>query len=156
MAKRFPWKDVPGYVVAQLVGGLLAGLALWGIARGVSGFDVTGNLAANGFGDHSPGGYTLGAVLAAEAILTAFFLYVILGVTDDRAPVGFAPLAIGLSLTLIHLIAIPISTEGMVKPSCPSPNPTAESDPPTAITRTGPNRRTSVSPDIRPTSMASE
>ncbi|GAB3433725.1 aquaporin Z [Phycicoccus ginsengisoli] len=109
VARRFPWRDVPGYVVAQLVGGLLAGLALWGIARGVSGFEVTGHLAANGYGEHSPGGYTLVAVLCAEAILTAFFLYVILGVTDQRAPVGFAPLAIGLSLTLIHLVAIPIS-----------------------------------------------
>lgn len=109
VARRFPWRDVPAYVAAQLVGGLLAGLALWGIARGVSGFEVTGHLAANGYGDHSPGGYTLVAVLCAEAILTAFFLYVILGVTDERAPVGFAPLAIGLALTLTHLISIPIS-----------------------------------------------
>jgi len=109
VAKRFPWRDVPGYVVAQVVGGLLAGLALWGIARGTRGFDPTGNLAANGYGEHSPGGYTLMAVLCAEAILTAFFLYVILGATDDRAPVGFAPLAIGLALTLIHLISIPVS-----------------------------------------------
>jgi aquaporin Z len=109
VAKRFPWKDVPGYVVAQLVGGLLAGAGLWGIARGAAGFDPTGNLAANGYGEHSPGGYTLVAVLCAEAILTAFFLYVILGATDDRAPLGFAPIAIGLSLTVIHLIAIPIS-----------------------------------------------
>jgi aquaporin Z len=109
VAKRFPWRDVPAYVVAQVLGGLLAGLALWGVARGVSGFKVTGNLAANGYGEHSPGGYTLVAVLVAEAILTAFFLYVILGSTDDRAPVGFAPIAIGLGLTLIHLISIPIS-----------------------------------------------
>jgi aquaporin Z len=109
VAKRFPWRDVPAYVGSQVVGGLLAGLALWGIARGGSGFDATGNMAANGYGDHSPGGYTLVAVLCAEAILTAFFLYVILGATDDRAPTGFAPLAIGLSLTLIHLVAIPIS-----------------------------------------------
>ena len=109
VAKRFPWRDVPGYIAAQVVGGLLAGLALWGIARGVKGFDATGNLAANGYGDHSPGGYTLVAVLCAEAILTAFFLYVILGATDDRAPLGFAPIAIGFALTLIHLISIPIS-----------------------------------------------
>ncbi|KRE57041.1 aquaporin Z [Phycicoccus sp. Soil748] len=109
VAKRFPWRDVPAYVVSQVLGGLLAGLALWGIARGVRGFDVTGNLAANGYGDHSPGGYTLVAVLVAEAILTAFFLYIILGATDDRAPVGFAPIAIGLGLTLIHLVSIPIS-----------------------------------------------
>jgi aquaporin Z len=109
VARRFPWRDVPAYVVAQVLGGLLAGLALWGIARGVRGFEVSGNLAANGYGDHSPGGYTLVAVLVAEAILTAFFLYIILGATDDRAPVGFAPIAIGLGLTLIHLISIPIS-----------------------------------------------
>jgi aquaporin Z len=100
---------VPTYVVSQVVGGLLAGLALWAIASGVSGFDATGNMAANGYGDHSPGGYTLVAVLCAEAILTAFFLYVILGATDDRAPTGFAPIAIGLSLTLNHHVAIPIS-----------------------------------------------
>ena len=91
VAKRFPWKDVPAYVVSQVLGGLLAGLALWGIARGVSGFDATGNLAANGYGEHSPGGYTLVAVLCAEAILTAFFLYVILGATDDRAPDRLRP-----------------------------------------------------------------
>jgi aquaporin Z len=109
VARRFPWRDVPAYVVAQVLGGLLAGLALWGIARGVRGFEVTGNLAANGYGDHSPGGYTLVAVLVAEAILTAFFLYIILGATDDKAPVGFAPLAIGLGLTFIHLVSIPIS-----------------------------------------------
>lgn len=109
VARRFPWRDVPGYVAAQVVGGLLAGLALWAIASGVPGFDVTGHLAANGYGDHSPGGYTLMAVLCAEAILTAFFLYVILGATDDRAPLGFAPIAIGFGLTLIHLVSIPIS-----------------------------------------------
>jgi aquaporin Z len=109
VANRFPWRDVPAYVGAQLVGGLVAGLALWGVARGRPGFTATGHLAANGYGEHSPGGYTLTAVLCAEAILTAFFLYVILGSTDDRAPVGFAPIAIGLSLTLIHLVSIPIS-----------------------------------------------
>ena len=109
VARRFPWRDVPAYVVAQVIGGLVAGLALWEIARGASDFAATGNMAANGYGDHSPGGYTLVAVLCAEAILTAFFLYVILGATDDRAPTGFAPIAIGLALTLIHLISIPIS-----------------------------------------------
>lgn len=108
-AGRFDWKDVPAYVAAQVVGGLVAGGALFGIARGQEGWTATGNMAANGFGDHSPGGYTLVAVLIAEAILTAMFLYVILGVTDSRAPAGFAPLAIGLALTLIHLISIPIS-----------------------------------------------
>lgn len=109
VAKRFPWRDVPGYVISQVVAGLLAGLALWGVARGTKGFDATGNLAANGYGDHSPGGYTLMAVLCAEAILTAFFVYVILGATDNRAPMGFAPIAIGFALTLCHLVAIPIS-----------------------------------------------
>jgi aquaporin Z len=109
VAKRFPWRDVPAYLAAQVAGGLLAGLALWGIARGKSGFTATGHLAANGYGEHSPGGYTLMAVLCAEAILTAFFLYVFLGATDDRAPLGFAPIAIGFALTLIHLISIPIS-----------------------------------------------
>lgn len=108
-AGRFDWKDVPAYIGAQVVGGLAAGGALWGIARGRDGFEATGNLAANGYGDHSPGGYTLMAVLVAEVLLTAFFLYVILGATDSRAPAGFAPLAIGLALTLIHLISIPIS-----------------------------------------------
>jgi aquaporin Z len=109
IAQRFPWKDVPAYVVTQVVAGLLAGLALWGIAAGKPGFTATGNLAANGYGAHSPGGYSLIAVLSAEALLTAFFLYIILGATDERAPVGFAPLAIGLGLTLIHLVSIPIS-----------------------------------------------
>ena len=109
VAKRFEWKDVPAYVATQVAGGLLAGLAIWGIASGRPGFEATGNLAANGFGDHSPGGYSLVAVLAAEVLLTAVFLYVILGATDTRAPQGFAPIAIGLCLTLIHLISIPIS-----------------------------------------------
>ncbi|WP_270886332.1 aquaporin Z [Pedococcus sp. 5OH_020] len=109
VARRFPWRDVPGYVVAQVVGGLLAGLALWAIASGVPGFSATGHLAANGYGEHSPAGYTLVAVLCAEVILTAFFVYIILGSTDDRAPLGFAPIAIGLGLTLIHLVSIPIS-----------------------------------------------
>ncbi|WP_427383686.1 aquaporin Z [Janibacter sp. G56] len=109
VAKRFAWKDVPAYIATQVVAGLVAGAALLVIAAGKDGFEATGNFAANGYGDNSPGGYTLAAVLIAEAILTAFFLYVILGSTDGRAPVGFAPIAIGLSLTLIHLISIPIS-----------------------------------------------
>ena len=93
VARRFEWKDVPGYVVAQVVGGLLAGGALWGIARGQAGFVATGHLAANGYGTHSPGGYSLTAVLFAEILLTAVFLYVILGVTDSRAPNGWEPSA---------------------------------------------------------------
>src|SRR5688572_10931509 len=109
VAKRFEWRDVPAYVITQVAGGLVAGLALWGIARGRPGFTATGNMAANGYGEHSPGRYGLVAVFVAEALLTAVFVYVILGVTDTRAPVGFAPIAIGLALTLIHLVSIPIS-----------------------------------------------
>lgn len=107
--KRFDWKDVPAYVVTQVVAGLIAGGVLFAVASGKDGFDAGANFAANGYGEFSPGGYTLVAVLLAEVVLTAFFLYVILGATDERAPVGFAPIAIGLSLTLIHLISIPIS-----------------------------------------------
>ncbi|AUH69705.1 MULTISPECIES: aquaporin Z [Gordonia] len=106
---RLPWRDVPGYWISQLVGGLIAGAAIFGIAQGKPGWDATGNMAANGFGDHSPGGYSLAAVAIAEVLLTAFFIIVILGATDGRAPKGFGPLAIGLTLTLIHLISIPIS-----------------------------------------------
>ena len=109
VAKRFEWKDVPAYVATQVAGGLAAGLALWAIARDKPGFAVTGNMAANGYGEHSPGSYSLVAVLCAEILLTAVFLYIILGSTHDAAPSGFAPLAIGLGLTLIHLISIPIS-----------------------------------------------
>ena len=109
IAKRFEWKDVPAYVGAQVVGGLAAGAALYGIARGRAGFEATGHMAANGYAENSPGGYSLFAVLCAEVLLTAFFLYIILGATHDSAPSGFAPLAIGLGLTLIHLISIPIS-----------------------------------------------
>jgi len=109
IAKRFEWKDVPGYVLAQVLGGLAAGGALWAIASGRDVFDATGNLAANGYAENSPGGYSLMAVLCAEVLLTMFFVYVILGVTRESAPTGFAPLAIGLCLTLIHLISIPIS-----------------------------------------------
>ena len=106
---RLSWKDLPTYWIAQVVGGLLAGLMLFLIAKGQPGFDAEGNMAANGFGEHSPGNYSLAAVLIAEILLTAFFLIVILGATDGRAPAGFGPLAIGLCLTLIHLISIPIS-----------------------------------------------
>ena len=108
VAKRFEWKDVPAYVITQVVAGLVAGLALWGIAKGQPGFKTTGNMAANGYGAHSPGKYSLAAVFIAEVLLTAIFVFVILGATDTRAPVGFAPIAIGLTLTLIHLISIPI------------------------------------------------
>ncbi len=109
VAKRFEWKDVPGYIVAQVLGGLLAGTAIWGIAKGKPGWSRIGNMAANGYGDHSPSGYSLLAVLVAEAVMTAVFVYIILGVTDSRSPNGFEPIAIGLGLTLIHLVSIPIS-----------------------------------------------
>ncbi|AFM19733.1 MIP family channel protein [Mycolicibacterium chubuense NBB4] len=109
LARRVEWKAVPAYWIAQVVAGLVAGAAIYGIARGRPGWTATGNMAANGFGPHSPGGYSLWAVVLAEVVLTFVFLLVILGSTDDRAPKGFAGLAIGLSLTLIHLVSIPIS-----------------------------------------------
>jgi aquaporin Z len=109
MGKRFDWRDVPAYVFTQVVAATVAALSLWVIAHGVSGFDsVETGFATNGYGSRSPDGYAWWAVLLAEILLTAFFLFVILGVTDTRAPKGFAPLAIGLVLTLIHLVSIPI------------------------------------------------
>jgi aquaporin Z len=109
IAGRVEWRALPGYWIVQVLGGLVGGLIIWVIAKGRDGFEATGNMAANGYGAHSPGGYSLGAVLVAEIVLTAIFLLVILGSTDDRAPKGFAGLSIGLTLTLIHLISIPIS-----------------------------------------------
>ena len=109
LARRVEWAALVPYWISQVVGGLLAGLVIYVIASGKDGWSATGNMAANGFGEHSPGGYSLAAVLLAEVILTAVFLLVILGSTDDRAPKGFAGLSIGLTLTLIHLISIPIS-----------------------------------------------
>ncbi|MDO5699782.1 MAG: aquaporin Z [Dermatophilus congolensis] len=109
VAKRFEWKDVPAYIVTQVVAGLAAGGVIYAIAAGKAGFDPVGNMAANGYAENSPNGYSMIAVLIAEVVLTAFFLYIILGATDPRAPQGFAPIAIGLALTLIHLISIPIS-----------------------------------------------
>ncbi|MCK5751548.1 MAG: aquaporin Z [Mycobacterium sp.] len=109
IAKRVEWRVLPAYWITQVVGGLLAGLTIYVIASGKPGWNGTGNMAANGYGAHSPGGFSLWAVLVAEVILTFAFLLVILGSTDDRAPKGFAGLSIGLSLTLIHLISIPIS-----------------------------------------------
>lgn len=109
LAKRFEWKDVPGYIVVQVIGGLVAGAIILLIANGKDGFEAEGNMAANGFGDHSPDGYTLWAALVAEVVLTAIFVTVILGATDKRAPAGLAGIAIGLTLTLIHLISIPIT-----------------------------------------------
>ena len=106
--KRFPARDLLPYIVAQVIGGIVAGLVLYAIASGKAGFSTSGGFASNGFGDHSPGGYALPSVMLAEIVLTFMFVLVIMGVTDGRAPVGFAPLAIGLTLTLIHLISIPV------------------------------------------------
>ena len=112
VAKRFEWREVPAYVGAQVVGGLLAGGALAGLLAS-TGRPVIGNLAANGYGAHSPGGFALGAVLITEALVTAFFVYIILGATKDDAPKGFAPLAIGFGLLIGHLVAIPISNASL-------------------------------------------
>lgn len=106
---RFPAKDVVPYIVAQVIGAIAAGGVLYLIASGKTGFDASAGFASNGYGEHSPGGYSLHAAIVAELVLTAFFLLVIHGSTDKRAPAGFGPLAIGLSLTLIHLISIPVT-----------------------------------------------
>lgn len=107
---RFPGRDVIPYWAAQLAGALLAAIVLLSIASGAPGFDLAASgLAQNGYGAASPGGYSLQAALVTELVLTAGFLIVILGSTDDRAPKGFAPIAIGLALTLIHLISIPVT-----------------------------------------------
>jgi len=106
---RFPAKDLPFYWAAQVAGAIAAAAALYLIASGQEGFSLSVGFAANGFGEHSPGGYSLTAALVAEVLLTLFFLLIIMGVTEARAPAGFAPLAIGLALTLIHLISIPVT-----------------------------------------------
>ena len=110
IAKRIEWKWVPSYIITQLVAGTAAGAVLWVIANGKPGFSaVESGFASNGYGDRSPNHYSLLACAIVEIVLTAFFLYVILGATDDRAPKGFAPIAIGLSLILIHLVGIPVT-----------------------------------------------
>ncbi len=110
VGRRFAWREVPAYVITQVVAAIVAAFVLWVIASGKDGFDASeSGFASNGYGDHSPGGYSLLACLVTEVVLTAFFLYVILGSTDTRAPRGFAPIAIGLSLTLIHLVSIPVT-----------------------------------------------
>jgi len=106
---RFPPKDLLPYIVAQVAGGVVAGGVLFLIASGKAGFDVSAGFASNGYGAHSPGGYSLLAALITEVVMTMMFLVVILGATDTRAPRGFAPIAIGLCLTLIHLISIPVT-----------------------------------------------
>jgi aquaporin Z len=108
-AGRFSFAEVPGYINAQVVGGCVAAGVLYVIASGAAGFDVSAGFAANGYGAHSPGGYSMTAALVTEVVLTLMFLFVILGATSDKAPAGFAPLAIGLCLTLIHLISIPVT-----------------------------------------------
>ncbi len=107
--KRFPVSDLPAYVIAQVAGAIAASGVLYVIASGKPGFDLAAGFASNGYGAHSPGGYAMPACLVAEIVLTFMFLIIILGATDRRAPQGFAPIAIGLGLTLIHLISIPVT-----------------------------------------------
>jgi len=106
---RFPAKELLPYIVAQVLGGIAAGGVLYLIASGKAGFELSAGFASNGYGAHSPGGYSLLAALICEVVMTMMFLFVIMGVTDERVPPGFAPIAIGLCLTLIHLISIPVT-----------------------------------------------
>ena len=106
---RFPAKDLIPYIIAQVLGAIVAGGILYLIASGKAGFDLAAGFASNGYGSHSPGGYSLLAALITEVVMTMMFLLVIMGATDKRAPQGFAPVAIGLCLTLIHLISIPVT-----------------------------------------------
>ena len=106
---RFPASQLVPYILAQVIGAILGGGALYLIASGKAGFDVSAGFASNGYGEHSPGGYSMQAALITEVLMTAAFLFIILGATDKRAPAGFAPIAIGLGLTLIHLISIPVT-----------------------------------------------
>jgi aquaporin Z len=109
VGKRFPGGEVAQYIVAQVLGGIAGAGVLYSIASGKAGFDLSGGLASNGYAEHSPGGYSMTSALTAEVVLTFMFLIIILGATDKRAPAGFAPIAIGLGLTLIHLIGIPVT-----------------------------------------------
>jgi aquaporin Z len=106
---RFKASELPAYILSQVLGAILAAGVLYFIASGKAGFDLAGGLASNGYGAHSPGGYSFGAGLVTEIVMTGMFLIIILGATDKRAPKGFAPIAIGLGLTLIHLISIPVT-----------------------------------------------
>jgi len=106
---RFPASQLLPYIVAQVLGALVAGGVLYLIASGKADFDVSAGFASNGFGAHSPGGYSMFAAMVTEVVMTMMFLLIILGATDKRAPAGFAPIAIGLGLTLIHLISIPVT-----------------------------------------------
>lgn len=106
---RFPTSELAPYIIAQVAGGIAGATVLYLIATGKAGFDLSGGFAANGYADHSPGGYSVTAALITEIVMTFMFLIIILGATDKRAPAGFAPIAIGLGLTLIHLISIPVT-----------------------------------------------
>jgi aquaporin Z len=106
---RFPANQLLPYITAQVIGGIIGACVLYLIASGQAGFDLSAGFASNGFGEHSPGGYSMQAALVAEVVLTMMFIMVIMGATDERAPAGFAPIAIGLCLTLIHLISIPVT-----------------------------------------------
>ena len=106
---RFPAKELPAYIVAQVLGGLIAAALLYFVASGKPGFELASGLAANGYGEHSPGGYSMASGFVTELMMTAMFVLIILGATDKRAPANLAPIAIGLTLTLIHLISIPIT-----------------------------------------------
>lgn len=106
---RFPAKELPAYIIAQVIGGVLAAAVLYLIASGSASFDLSKGLAANGYGEHSPGAYSLGVAFITEVVMTAMFLFIIMGATDKRAPSGLAPLAIGLTLALIHLVSIPVT-----------------------------------------------
>jgi aquaporin Z len=107
--KKFSASELPAYIIAQVVGGIAGAGVLYVIASGKAGFTLAAGFASNGYGEHSPGGYSLLACLVAEVVLTMFFLFIIMGATEQRTPKGFAPIAIGLGLTLIHLISIPVT-----------------------------------------------
>lgn len=106
---RFKAAELPAYIIAQVLGAIVAAAVLYFIASGQAGFDLSGGLASNGYGDHSPGKYSQAAGFVTEVVMTLMFLLIILGATDKRAPAGFAPIAIGLGLTLIHLVSIPVT-----------------------------------------------
>jgi aquaporin Z len=106
---RFPGKDVAPYIVAQVIGAVIASATLYVIASGAPGFDLANGFAANGYGEHSPGKYSLPAAALTEVVMTMMFLFIIMGATHGKAPAGFAPIAIGLALTLIHLVSIPVT-----------------------------------------------
>lgn len=118
---RFPASELLPYIIAQVAGGIVGAGVLYLIASGQEGFSLAAGFASNGFGEHSPGGYSMMSVMISEIVMTLFFLLVILGSTDERAPKGFAPIAIGLCLTLIHLISIPVSNTSV--------NPARSTDP---------------------------